>query len=79
MIDYSYTGIDYTYLLPTGQTGWKCPVCNRGVAPDEKTCDHAGVGLIPFQHQNLGSRVSLSTVRYNGGNCLILCIVLLGI
>jgi len=48
MIDYSYTGTDYTYPLPTGQTGWKCPVCNRGVAPDEKTCDHAGVGLIPI-------------------------------
>lgn len=22
--------------------GWKCPVCGRGVAPSEKTCDHNG-------------------------------------
>ena len=20
--------------------GWRCPVCNRGVSPDEKACDH---------------------------------------
>lgn len=20
--------------------GWKCPVCGRGVAPSEKTCEH---------------------------------------
>ena len=22
--------------------GWKCPVCGRGVAPGEKSCDHGG-------------------------------------
>ena len=22
--------------------GWKCPVCGRGVSPQEKTCDHNG-------------------------------------
>jgi hypothetical protein len=22
--------------------GWTCPVCRRGVAPAEKTCDHGG-------------------------------------
>ena len=22
--------------------GWKCPVCGRGVSPDEKVCDHGG-------------------------------------
>ena len=22
--------------------GWKCPVCGKGVAPDQKTCDHEG-------------------------------------
>ena len=29
--------------------GWKCPVCGRGVAPSEKTCDHgaAKVHLAP--------------------------------
>ena len=24
--------------------GWKCPVCGRGVAPSEKTCEHGGLG-----------------------------------
>jgi hypothetical protein len=24
---------------------WICPVCNRGVAPDQKTCDHTVIGL----------------------------------
>lgn len=29
--------------------GWKCPVCSRGVSPNEKTCDHGGgVGLAPL-------------------------------
>ncbi len=23
-------------------TGWICPKCDRGVAPTEKTCNHAG-------------------------------------
>lgn len=22
--------------------GWRCPVCGRGVAPGEKSCDHGG-------------------------------------
>lgn len=22
--------------------GWRCPVCGRGVSPDEKVCDHGG-------------------------------------
>lgn len=22
--------------------GWKCPVCGRGVSPNEKACDHGG-------------------------------------
>lgn len=25
--------------------GWKCPVCGRGVAPSEKTCDHGALDL----------------------------------
>jgi len=25
--------------------GWKCPVCGKGVAPTEKTCDHGAAGL----------------------------------
>ena len=24
------------------RTGWKCPVCGRGVSPDEKTCPCSG-------------------------------------
>lgn len=31
--------------------GWKCPVCGRGVAPSEKTCDHGGgIAAIPLPH-----------------------------
>ena len=34
-------------------TGWVCPVCNRGVAPTEKTCSHgegAISGINPWPH-----------------------------
>jgi hypothetical protein len=27
--------------------GWKCPVCGRGVAPSEKSCDHGGNLALP--------------------------------
>lgn len=27
--------------------GWICPSCGRGVAPDQKTCDHGGLGAMP--------------------------------
>lgn len=27
--------------------GWICPACGRGVAPDEKHCDHGGLGALP--------------------------------
>lgn len=27
---------------------WICPVCNRGVAPDQKTCDHGGAALSQY-------------------------------
>lgn len=29
--------------------GWKCPVCGRGVAPSEKTCEHGAGhgGVVP--------------------------------
>lgn len=26
--------------------GWTCPVCRRGVAPSEKTCDHGGAAAV---------------------------------
>ena len=26
--------------------GWKCPVCNKGVNPNEKMCDH---GTMPWE------------------------------
>jgi hypothetical protein len=29
-------------------TGWVCPTCKRGVRPDEKTCDHGAMGLMPL-------------------------------
>jgi hypothetical protein len=28
-------------------SAWVCPVCNRGVAPDVKYCDHGGVSSLP--------------------------------
>jgi hypothetical protein len=27
--------------------GWKCPVCNRGVAPSQTYCDHGEVDTAP--------------------------------
>lgn len=27
--------------------GWTCPVCNRGVSPDEKTCNHDNMASLP--------------------------------
>jgi hypothetical protein len=28
--------------------GWKCPVCHRGVSPDERACDHGnGFAVLP--------------------------------
>ena len=29
--------------------GWKCPVCGRGVSPDEKTCPCSGGEFRPYQ------------------------------
>lgn len=26
--------------------GWKCPVCGRGVSPNEKHCDHGGQQVV---------------------------------
>ena len=28
-----------------GRDGWKCPVCGRGVSPDQKECTHGEVAL----------------------------------
>lgn len=31
-----------------GAEGWLCPSCGRGVAPDQKTCDHGMMAaLVP--------------------------------
>lgn len=33
----------------SGANGWRCPVCNRGVAPTERQCDHGGAAsLSPY-------------------------------
>ncbi len=32
--------------------GWKCPVCARGVAPGEKSCNHGG-GQIGGSHDHI--------------------------
>lgn len=34
--------------------GWKCPVCNRGVAPGEKACDHGGSLAAPYHFTHPG-------------------------
>ena len=46
---------------------WVCPVCNRGVAPTEKTCDHAGtVGTFSPQHFTLTGGTNAPADRPRG-------------